>query len=108
MAVEVGSLKMGLLTAVLSRGLTATGGPADFDKDNDLTLDNWFDYTADNFAEITEEMRRGGGSTTNSRGVRLVRTSKAPLPKQQKPVLYRMNSYEVLWTGVTLRGVQQR
>lgn len=107
-AVEVGSLKMGLLTAVLSRGLTATGGPADFDKDNDLTLDNWFDYTADNFAEITEEMRRGGGSTTNSRGVRLVRTSKAPLPKQQKPVLYRMNSYEVLWTGVTLRGVQQR
>jgi hypothetical protein len=100
-ALENARLAQGFLTAALGEGLTATGGPADSNRDGKVLLDEWLRYAVARLPSLEEEVRRGGGPMA-ARGVRLVmRTQGAAAPKSQEPSLFDFNPAS---SPVILRG----
>jgi hypothetical protein len=100
-ALENARLAQGFLTAALGEGLTATGGPADSNRDGKVLLDEWLRYAVARLPSLEEEVRRGGGPMA-ARGVRLVmRTQGAAAPKSQEPSLFDFNPAP---SPVILRG----
>jgi hypothetical protein len=102
-ALEISSLKQGMLTAALGEGLTPGGGPADIDQDGRVLLDEWLRYAVARLPSLNEEVRRGGGPMA-ARGVRVVMRRPegvAAAPRVQEPSLFDFNAAP---SAVVLRG----
>lgn len=94
-ALELSSLKQGLLTAALGEGLDAGGKLADGNRDGTVLLDEWLRYGVARLPSLSEEARRGNvGGAMAARGVRVVMRRPAGVvdaPRVQQPSLFDFN-----------------
>jgi uncharacterized caspase-like protein len=106
-ALELSSLKQGLLTAALGEGLDAGGRLADANRDGTVLLDEWLRYAVARLPSLSEEARRGNiGGAMAARGVRVVMRRPAGVaeaPRVQQPSLFDFNPAP---SAVVLRGQQ--
>jgi hypothetical protein len=104
-ALELSSLKQGLLTAALGEGLDGGGKLADGNRDGNVLLDEWLRYAVARLPSLSEEARRGNiGGTMAARGVRVVMRRPAGVaeaPRVQEPSLFDFNPAP---SAVVLRG----